>query len=45
MLAARQSQAASIKTGQLGAPDYGKNVQPPGLTGQSTSATLGVGGN
>jgi hypothetical protein len=43
-LAARQSAAASIKTSDLGAPDYGKNTQVPGLTAQSTSSTLGVGG-
>lgn len=43
MLAQRQSQAASIKTGQLGAPDYAQNVQTPGLSGQKTSAVLGTG--
>lgn len=41
-LAARQSAAASIKTGDLGAPDFGKNTQVPGLSG-GTSATLGTG--
>lgn len=44
MLALRQSAAASVKTGQLGAPDYGKNSQTPGLSGQATSSTLGTGG-
>lgn len=43
MLAQRQSQAASVKTSQLGAPDYGKNTQTPGLSGQKTSSTLGAG--
>lgn len=42
-LAQRQSAAASVKTGQLGAPDYGKNAQVPGLSGGGTSSTLGVG--
>lgn len=43
MLAMRQSAAASVKTTQLGAPDYGKNSQTPGLSGAPTSATLGTG--
>lgn len=43
-LAMRNSASASIKTTDLGAPDYGKNNQPPGLSGGSTSSTLGVGG-
>ena len=43
MLAQRQSQAASIKTGQLGATDYGQNTQTPGLSGGKTSSTLGTG--
>lgn len=41
-MAMRQSSAASVKTSEMGAPDYGKNAQAPGLTG-GTSATLGVG--
>lgn len=41
MLAMRQSASASVKTTQLGATDYGKNTQTPGLSGQ-TSATLGA---
>ena len=44
MLAMRQSAAASIKTSQMGAPDFGKNSQTPGLSGAPTSSTLGVGG-
>ena len=44
LLAQRQSAAASIKTSQLGASDYGQNAQTPGLGGnQKTSSTLGVG--
>ena len=46
MLAMRQSAAASVKTTQLGAPDYGKNSQTAGLSGAPsapTSATLGTG--
>lgn len=43
MLAMRQGSAATIKTSQLGAPDYGKNSQVPGLSGGATSASLGVG--
>lgn len=40
----RQSAAATIKTSDLGAPDFGKNAQTPGLSGgNGTSATLGVG--
>jgi hypothetical protein len=42
-LAMRQSAAASIKTSEMGAPDFGKNVQTPGLSGGGTSSTLGVG--
>ncbi|CAB5079606.1 hypothetical protein UFOVP143_50 [uncultured Caudovirales phage] len=42
LLAQRQSAAASVKTGQLGATDYGKNTQTPGLSGAQTSSTLGV---
>lgn len=42
LLAQRQSAAASIKTGQLGAPDFGKNSQTPGISG-GTSSQLGVG--
>lgn len=43
LLAQRQSAAASIKTGQLGATDYAQNTQTPGLSGAKTSSTLGVG--
>lgn len=46
MLAMRQSASASVKTTQLGAPDYGKNTQTAALTGapsSPTSATLGTG--
>jgi hypothetical protein len=42
-LAMRQSAAASIKTSELGAPDFGKNAQVPGLSGSGTSSSLGVG--
>lgn len=43
-LAMRQSAQASIKTSELGAPDYGKNAQVAGLSGGGgTSSTLGVG--
>lgn len=42
-LAMRQSSAASIKTSDLGAPDFGKNAQVPGLSGGGTSSTMGVG--
>lgn len=43
MLAMRQSAAASVKTGQLGASDYGNNSQTPGLGDQKTSSVLGSG--
>lgn len=44
LLLQRQSAGASVKTTQLGATDYGKNTQTPGLTSTRTSSTLGVGG-
>ena len=43
LLAQRQSAAASVKTSQLGASDYGTNTQTPGLSGQKTSSVLGAG--
>lgn len=43
LLAQRQSAAASVKTGQLGATDYGQNSQTPGLSSAKTSSVLGAG--